>query len=48
MQNYNQIRLLIFLGDFGVGGGICGVAKIGNHPQDEVLAKLAILHKAKF
>jgi hypothetical protein len=37
-------------GDFGGGGWgrICGVAKIGNRPHKEDLAKLAIIHKTKF
>jgi hypothetical protein len=48
MQNYNQIRFLIYFLGFWCGGGICGVAKIGNRPQKEDLAKLAIIHKTKF
>jgi hypothetical protein len=48
--NYNQIRILILFFGILVGGGrgVGCVAKIGNHPQEEDLAKLAIIHKTKF
>jgi hypothetical protein len=59
MQNYNQIRFLSYFLGFWCGGNLwCSqnwqssterrFSQIGNHPQDEVLAKLAILHKEKF
>jgi hypothetical protein len=58
-QNYNQIRILIYFWGFWFWGGDlwCSqnwqsstrrrFSQIGIHPQDEVLAKLAILHKEK-